>query len=1115
MTKEEKTYDQIQDKLNGLRQRGKTIVLMSGSLLFLAILIIVALAFIILEAIFHLPPTGRLILVMGYITLSITVLGWWMGRPLLSLWFRKSHPDDDSLALQVGEKFPHIKDRLTDGLQVFRAQQERKYATSSALARASLEEIVKAVDPLDFRSVISKTGLINSARFLILILATTIFAFGLFPRSLGNGLTRISQPHRPFIEPIPYRFSLLPGNVRVIQGENVDISLKGEGTLPEKLSLFLKEEGDEIREKVFQKPFVYPIVSIRNSIEYFAQAEQFRTPNYKIEVVQRPMVRMLRVKKSPPAYAREEYVMQEPNVGEVEALKGARIEVSVTANKQIANATIAFEKGNNRKMIIHGRKASGTFIVTDDDRYWIELTDTLGISNSDPISYTIHMQPDLYPVARILYPAKNVDLDEGMTLPLTLEGEDDYGISRCRIGYQVYRGGEDTLDVETSFVPLNLEEESRKTLLNFTWELQALDLFPEDVISYFFEVFDNDEISGPKSVRSRTYTARFPSMYEIFNEVEDEQSDQAESLMEIYKESQTLQNELERISEDMKGGKELEWEERKSLERMNEDQQRMMDKVEDLRERLDNLVDLLERNDLLSMETLTKYQELQKLYQEIASPELLEAMKKLQEAVDQISQDALKKTAEQFKLSQENFLRSLERTISLLKRLQIEQKTDELVKRMEDLLERQESINQKMTRESEKDLQELTKEEERVREDTETLRQEMDKLLEKMEDIPDMPISQLEAIKDLMDQKALLDQLTRANQAMKSGNKQQASNEGTGAQQTMQTMTEMMKEMQRNLQSNQKQRVADALNRASLRLLQLSKGQEDLMTGTRSGKVSGNEAAQKQMSLLTGLSQVADSLIQLSRQTFFVTPEMGRAMGAAQNQMQQALRLMEQSSGSGVSKNQGSAMGSLNQAVLAIQNAMEKMSGSQSGLGIEQFMLQMEQMAMQQMGINQQTLELAQKGQLSLSEQAAMARLAAEQGALKKALEELLREFGNRSEITGRLDQMVEDMEEVVKNLRQQNATPETIRRQERILSRLLDAQHSIRQREYSQKRQARQGIDVIRRSPGSLPVQTPDWRDRIRRDILRMAQEGYTKDYQELIRKYFEALTKEENRNR
>jgi hypothetical protein len=317
--------------------------------------------------------------------------------------------------------------------------------------------------------------------------------------------------------------------------------------------------------------------------------------------------------------------------------------------------------------------------------------------------------------------------------------------------------------------------------------------------------------------------------------------------------------------------------------------------------------------------------------------------------------------------------------------------------------------------------------------------------------------------------------------------------------------------MQKNLQNEQKSRVADALKRNSFRLLQLSKGQEDLMQASQGGKVTGSQAAQQQNALLQGISQVADSLVQLSQQTFFVTPEMGKALGQAQSQMQQALRLMEQSGGQGSGKHQGRAMGSLNQAVLAIQNAMNQMAGSSSGMGMEQFMQQMQQMAMQQMGINQQTLELSQKGRLSMAEQAAMARLASEQGAIRKALEDLLREFGNRSEIMGRLDRMAEDMEEVVRDLKQQRASPETIRRQERILSRLLDAQHSIRRQDYSRKRQAQTGRDTIRQSPGPIPVTMPDWRDRLRQDILQLAKEGYTKDYQELIRKYFEALARED----
>jgi hypothetical protein len=258
---------------------------------------------------------------------------------------------------------------------------------------------------------------------------------------------------------------------------------------------------------------------------------------------------------------------------------------------------------------------------------------------------------------------------------------------------------------------------------------------------------------------------------------------------------------------------------------------------------------------------------------------------------------------------------------------------------------------------------------------------------------------------------------------------------------------------------------------------------------------------------------VVDSLAQLSRETFFITQDMGLAMGEARDQMGKALQLMEQSGGRGASANQGNAMGALNRTVMAIQDALGRLSGSESGLGMEEFFLQMEQMAMQQMGINQQTLDLFQKGRLSMEEQASMARLAAEQEAIKNALEELAKEIGRRSDIAGRLDGMVEDMGEAVREMKETGASRETIQRQERILSRLLDAQHSVRRRDTSRERQARSGRDFLRTGPQALPAFDSEWKDRLRRDILRMAREGYTKDFQELIRRYYEAITREENK--
>ena len=135
------------------------------------------------------------------------------------------------------------------------------------------------------------------------------------------------------------------------------------------------------------------------------------------------------------------------------------------------------------------------------------------------------------------------------------------------------------------------------------------------------------------------------------------------------------------------------------------------------------------------------------------------------------------------------------------------------------------------------------------------------------------------------------------------------------------------------------------------------------------------------------------------------------------------------------------------------------------------------------------------------------------QDASEEQTSELLKEFGNRSEIIGNLDQMVKDMEEVVKELKQNNVSQETVQQQERILSRLLDAQRSVHRRDYSRKRLAKVGRNVVRKSPEPLRFTRSLLRDRLRRDILQMPEEGYTKEYQELIRKYFDALAKEEHR--
>jgi hypothetical protein len=97
----------------------------------------------------------------------------------------------------------------------------------------------------------------------------------------------------------------------------------------------------------------------------------------------------------------------------------------------------------------------------------------------------------------------------------------------------------------------------------------------------------------------------------------------------------------------------------------------------------------------------------------------------------------------------------------------------------------------------------------------------------------------------------------------------------------------------------------------------------------------------------------------------------------------------------------------------------------------------------------------------------------------------------------------------VVDDLASRQVDQQTIDRQQRILSRLLDAQKSARRRDYSRQRQSRPGQVIVRRSPGELPAEIEDVDEILRRDLLQALSEDYPKAYQELIRAYFEALSR------
>ena len=175
----------------------------------------------------------------------------------------------------------------------------------------------------------------------------------------------------------------------------------------------------------------------------------------------------------------------------------------------------------------------------------------------------------------------------------------------------------------------------------------------------------------------------------------------------------------------------------------------------------------------------------------------------------------------------------------------------------------------------------------------------------------------------------------------------------------------------------------------------------------------------------------------------------------------------------------------------------------------------MKQMSGQQQKLNnqiQQHLNQTQGERLSNDQAQRQKELARRQRQIKKQLQEMNAGSKAKSQIMGDLQKIAEQMEQTAQQLEQGRHSRDLIDRQKQILTRLLNAQKSLRTQGKQQQRKGREANDDYdQRRPGPLP-NTEEEANKLRRDLIRALEMGYSPDYEELIKRYFELLEQRES---
>ncbi len=250
--------------------------------------------------------------------------------------------------------------------------------------------------------------------------------------------------------------------------------------------------------EVVSNTVAYHSLLVATSGVYRVVAGDAVSPEYPLTAYVPPRVETLAVGLTPPAYTR--IPPSETTEAGFNVVRGSRAVFRIAGNVPLGGAALRFTNGVAQQLKPLGSNLwTADLLVTNDNAYRFDLTDTRGRPGIDTTTHVVRALPDNPPKVDIAEPGEDIRADPGDIVPLKVVASDDFGIAGIRIVYHKLGEPEKVLEVRDRHV------KDGETLAAGVIRLEDLKLKPYEVVAYHAEARDNNDFDGPGIGRSPTY----------------------------------------------------------------------------------------------------------------------------------------------------------------------------------------------------------------------------------------------------------------------------------------------------------------------------------------------------------------------------------------------------------------------------------------------------------------------------------------------------------------------------------------------------------------------------------------------------------------------------------
>ncbi len=1130
-------HQHLDQRLSEFRKKFYTDKILRGSLILALVVTSIIFVVLVSEGLFGFSSSVRTGMVIGLALAFLGVLGSMILWPLSQLFNWTQTISDLQIAQLVRTHFPEVNDKLVNFLQLRNNQ-----AYSGALVTAALDQKAAEISPVPLSQAINLNVNKRYLWYLLIPVGLFLITYLFDPSFLSSSSHRLINYNQQFIPPAPFQISLGELPEEVVAGDNLELAINVDGDeLPAELSIFLKKAGesqylDYPLERESPTDFSYTISDIKENFSLYIGNPEVSSEKHSINVLKRPFIKKFNIRLDYPKYTNLDFEILEDNVGDIKVIRGTKVQWILQPQGDIQSAQLV----SNKVMDFGPENSSGNRVVSQrvmgNMNYFISLLSDENISNIDTVRYQVNVFPDRHPSIYVYSEQSDYKVDIDPRMPLEMEISDDFGFTKMELHYRfVKSGGTNEVGPEFKTYPLGISPDVLLQPLSYYIDLTELGLSEGDEVEYFVKVWDNDGISGPKFSISPTYKILYPTLDEKYDEIEEEQEEVKSEMEDLLKQTEDLEDSYQKMQEKLLDKSQLNFDDKKEIQKMMEQHQEVMDKMKEAQQQFEENKNKLENNEMISEETLEKFEELNKFMEEMENPEIEELLRELQDQMENLNPEDIKERLEKLQLNDEEMKKSLERTLELMKQLEVQQKIDEMrnkldnMKAKEDILnerlensdeaeemkqnaERQEELNKQME-DFKKEMEELEEKKDETNTPDEELMEELEEKAEEAQEEMENAAEQAEQAAEKKEQKG------NGNKKQSKQSKQDASQSQKKASEKMQEMSEMMANMQMNMQMQQDQQNLESLRELLENLLTLSFDQEDLrddVKGLRYGDPALGERSKDQKKLQDDMGLVKDSLEALANRVFMIQKEILDETQTITTSMDKSQRFFRNKQVQMVTYHQQTAMTSINNLANMLSGVMQQiqqqmMSAMPSGMcqkpGENPGAQGMKNLPQQQRQLNQQMQQMMEKlKQMGQMDGEALREMAARQRAIREQMEKSRQNMEKEGEgALGDLGKIAQDMQQSEQELMNNKLTEETLFRQQQILSRLLQADKSIREREFENKRESKTGRSYDQKAPDDLTLE--EYKNKIRQELLKSNKLEYSSDFIILIEEYFKKL--------